>query len=76
VPEGRIFVAWSVSPEPERLIRLEWRETGMQGLSRPRRTGFGTRMIEASVQHELGGRVELNYRPEGIRYAFEFSANQ
>jgi two-component sensor histidine kinase len=76
VPDGRIFVHWSVSSEADRLIRLTWRETGMQGLSRPRKTGFGTRMIEASVQHELGGRVAITYRPEGIHYDFEFSANQ
>ncbi|HEY0441108.1 MAG TPA: HWE histidine kinase domain-containing protein [Xanthobacteraceae bacterium] len=76
VPEGRLAVEWSVVPgDPDR-VRLNWRETGLQGLAKPRRTGFGTRMIEASVRHELGGTVAVTYAPVGIRYELEFPANQ
>jgi two-component sensor histidine kinase len=74
VPTGRIFVEWSVSPEPNRLVRLTWRETGVPGLIRSRRVGFGTKMIEASAKHELGGNVEIRYTPEGIAYTLEFPA--
>jgi PAS domain S-box-containing protein len=74
VPTGRIFVEWSVSPEPDRLVRLTWRETGVPGLVRSRRVGFGTKMIEASAKHELGGNVDIRYTPEGIAYSLEFPA--
>jgi PAS domain S-box-containing protein len=75
-PEGRIFVEWIVSPEPAGRVSFAWRETGVAGLTRPRRSGFGTRMIEASVRHELGGEVEVTYGAEGIAYRFEFPSNQ
>jgi PAS domain S-box-containing protein len=74
--EGRIFVEWSVTSTVPAQVQLTWRETGMTGLTRPRRTGFGTRMIEASARHELGGTVQVVYRPEGIEYRLGFPANQ
>lgn len=75
-PEGRILVAWSIEPGTPDQLRLTWQETGVSGLVRPRRSGFGTRMIEASVGHELGGTVAAAYGPEGIRYDLVFPANQ
>jgi PAS domain S-box-containing protein len=74
VPNGRIFVEWSVSSESSRRVRLTWRESGVVGLVRSRRVGFGTKMIEASAKHELGGSVEVRYTPEGIAYSLEFPA--
>ena len=76
VPDGRLFVEWRVLPGSPELVHLTWRETGLTGLTRPRRSGFGSRMIEASARHELGGAVEVTYAPQGIRYEFEFPANQ
>jgi two-component sensor histidine kinase len=75
-PEGRISVEWSVTPGPAGRVSFNWRESGVAGLTRPRRTGFGSRMIEASVRHELGGEVELIYGPDGIAYRFAFPSNQ
>lgn len=75
-PEGQISIEWDVAPGPPDQLRLTWRETGVTGLVRPRRTGFGSRMIEASARHELGGTVAVAYGPEGIRYDFTFPANQ
>jgi two-component sensor histidine kinase len=74
VPNGRIFVEWSVSSESSRRVRLTWRETGVVGLVRSRRVGFGTKMIEASAKHELGGSVDVRYTSEGIAYSLEFPA--
>jgi two-component sensor histidine kinase len=76
VPNGRIFVEWSVSAGETGEVRLTWRETGLVDFNRPRRVGFGTRMIQASAQHELGGGVNVSYDPEGIRYEFKFPLNQ
>jgi two-component sensor histidine kinase len=76
VPAGRIFVEWSVSTEPARRVRLTWRETGVGQINPPRRSGFGTRMIEASMRHELGGQVAVAYGEDGVSYEFEFPASQ
>jgi two-component sensor histidine kinase len=32
----------------------------------PRRSGFGTRLIERSLAAELEGSARLDYRPEGL----------
>lgn len=72
-PQGRIRVAWSFTAGPSRLIRLEWRETGLTDLVRPTRRGFGTRLIEASARRELRGDVEVTFAPAGVRYRFEFA---
>ncbi|HEX2215776.1 MAG TPA: GAF domain-containing protein [Xanthobacteraceae bacterium] len=76
VANGRIYIKWNVSDGESPQVRLVWRETGLTELAKPRRLGFGSRMIEASVKHELGGTVAIAYEPEGIRYDFEFPVNQ
>jgi two-component sensor histidine kinase len=32
----------------------------------PGRKGFGSRLIEGGLAHELDGEVHLNYEPEGV----------
>jgi two-component sensor histidine kinase len=32
----------------------------------PSRRGFGSRLIERGIAGEFGGRVEMDYRPEGF----------
>ena len=76
VANGRIFVNWNVSPGEAGNVHLIWRETGLVDFVRPKRVGFGSRMIRASAEHELGGTVEVSYERGGIRYDFRFPANQ
>jgi two-component sensor histidine kinase len=72
-PAGRLEVEVTVRPGPEgRLVAIHWRESGLEGLKPPSRRGFGARLIEASMRRELGGEVEVEYAPEGVRYHFEF----
>lgn len=66
-PGGRVLVDWSFrdqSEAPE--LRIVWRETGGPPVTPPTRRGFGTRMIQRSLAPELGGRVVLEYPPEGV----------
>ena len=64
---GCITVAWTVSPSPNgsRLI-LHWREKDGPPVAPPTRKGFGSRVMERGLAHELRGAVELDYRPEGL----------
>jgi hypothetical protein len=32
----------------------------------PARRGFGSRVLEATIRDQLGGRVECRWRPEGL----------
>jgi two-component sensor histidine kinase len=60
---GRIALSWAC--EGERLV-ITWRESGGPEVTRPTRTGFGTRMIERVLASDLGGTVELDYAPSGL----------
>jgi PAS domain S-box-containing protein len=67
--QGSVAVAWSVT-EPaagERRLRLSWVERGGPPVAAPERRGFGSRMIERGLASELGGTVELQFLPEGVR---------
>jgi two-component sensor histidine kinase len=64
---GSILIEWRIEPAPEggRLI-LHWREKNGPSVAPPSRKGFGSRMIERGLAHELEGTVQLNYRPDGV----------
>ncbi|HEX8257733.1 MAG TPA: HWE histidine kinase domain-containing protein [Allosphingosinicella sp.] len=64
VAEGRVAITWRT--EGERL-NLVWEEQGGPPVEPPRRSGFGTRLIERALAAELGGRAVLSFRPEGVR---------
>lgn len=61
---GRVAVAWHLDGRT-RLI-LTWRETGGPPVSPPKRTGFGSRLIAASLKGDLAGSVETDYAPSGL----------
>jgi len=50
---------------------MQWRETGGPAVAPPTRRGFGSRLIERGLAGELGGRVSLQFEPEGVRCVIE-----
>ena len=64
---GRVHVSWSV--EGDGSLVLDWREEGGPPVRPPTRRGFGSTIIERSIPHELGGRSEVDFHPEGLRAA-------
>ncbi|MGJ4802439.1 sensor histidine kinase [Luteimonas sp. SDU82] len=68
VAEGRVRIHWSLEDEAAgaRLL-LEWRESGGPPTRPPERGGFGTRLLQRGLQHDLGGKVILDFNPEGLR---------
>jgi two-component sensor histidine kinase len=60
---GRVAVV--VRTEDEALV-LAWRETGGPAVARPTRRGLGTALLEAVASHQRGGRLEMDWRPEGL----------
>jgi PAS domain S-box-containing protein len=64
---GCITVDWAMAPSSNgsRLI-LHWREKDGPPVTSPARKGFGSRVMERGLAHELKGSVELDYRPEGL----------
>jgi diguanylate cyclase len=71
IPEGRVAVRWRVrAGDPRRLV-VEWTEHGGPAVKPPSRRGFGTRLVEWSLVHELDGSAELDFGPEGLCCAIE-----
>ena len=65
--EGRVRLAWSVTGAgAERRLVLEWREAQGPTVTIPRRKGFGSRLLERGLARELGGRVQMDFRPHGL----------
>lgn len=64
---GSVLIEWTceATPEGRRLI-LRWQEKGGPRVEPPSRKGFGSRMIEQGLAHELQGTVELVYPPDGV----------
>lgn len=72
---GRIALSWSWSEAAEEgRVRLSWRETGVEGIAPPKRSGFGLKMIGLSAGHELGGTSETEWLEGGIAFSLEFPA--
>ena len=73
VEEGRVDIAWHVvtGESGTRRLALEWRESGGPPVTEPRRRGFGTRLINGGVGHELGGTVHLDFDVTGLRCTLE-----
>ncbi len=63
VSDGRVAVTWTLD---EGSLSLVWRETGGPSASRPERRGFGSRLIERSVRHDLAGEIETDYGQSGL----------
>jgi len=65
---GRLNVRWArldVGGQAP-LLALEWRETGGPLVSPPTRSGFGSRLVKASVEQDLGGSLALEFNPTGL----------
>jgi PAS domain S-box-containing protein len=66
---GSIAVMWNLEDAPQEqqlLLHLVWTEQGGPAVEKPRRRGFGTRLIERGIASELGGEVLLEHKPEGL----------
>ena len=72
---GSILIAWTTEPTPQgdRLI-LRWQERGGPPVTPPSRKGFGSRVIERGLAHELQGAVHLDYRADGVLCTISFPA--
>jgi two-component sensor histidine kinase len=60
---GRLKIKWEVRGEQ---LQLLWEECGGPPVEKPVSRGFGTRSVIASIESQLGGRAEFDWRAEGL----------
>jgi two-component system CheB/CheR fusion protein len=69
-PDGRVSVTWRLS---EVGVELEWVERGGPPISEPGHSGFGRRMIEGVIEHDLDGSISMRFEEAGLRCSARFS---
>ena len=60
---GRLKVSWELKPST---LVLHWEESGGPRVRKPARLGFGTRIIVASVEGQLGGQARFQWGEIGL----------
>jgi two-component sensor histidine kinase len=63
---GRIHIDWTLTNNTPPRLDFRWEEMGGPPVERPRTRGFGLRLIERSLAHELAGEVRLEFEPNGV----------
>ncbi|MEJ0025702.1 MAG: HWE histidine kinase domain-containing protein [Rhizomicrobium sp.] len=67
-PAGTVALRWRVEG---RMLLVDWREEGGPAVAAPRKRGFGTRLLERSIAHELGGRPTIAFSAAGVHCTME-----
>ncbi len=76
MPDGRVMVDWTVADQTRPRLQLSWREIGGPAVAPPTRKGFGSRLIERNVHHDLAGEVKLDYASDGFVATFSIPLNR
>lgn len=69
-PSGHVALTWSIVDHSDRppQLRLHWSESGGPPVEKPKRQGFGSRLIRRSIEGELAGYIVINFAPVGVSY--------
>lgn len=64
---GKVKLNWT---NDGRIIEFAWKESGGPAAKKPAALGFGTRIVLASIERQLGGRVAFDWQPHGLEVTF------
>jgi PAS domain S-box-containing protein len=67
---GRIEIAIDC-PEDDGIARIDWRERGGPAPVDQGAEGFGSRLVQMSIEGQLGGRMDRRFAPEGLEVDLE-----
>jgi PAS domain S-box-containing protein len=60
---GRLSIKWEIQAD---MLRMVWEERDGPVVEKPASRGFGTRSVIASIESQLGGQAEFDWRSEGL----------
>lgn len=67
VPEGRLDVAWDrIERNGRHFLDLSWVEKGGPPVGQPVRKGFGSKLIDESLEYAFDGEVTRRFEPGGV----------
>ncbi len=62
--DGRVTVSWSIEGST---LHFTWEESGGPKVEPPQRSGFGTKIIQASLNEQKGDAVRFEWKPDGLK---------
>jgi PAS domain S-box-containing protein len=66
-PQGRLELSWSTAPTKRGMtLTFDWVERNGPPARRPRRTGFGSRLIGLVIERQMNGKVDTSFTREGF----------
>jgi two-component sensor histidine kinase/PAS domain-containing protein len=66
-PSGRLDLRWSVGrTERGMTLTLDWIESNGPPARRPRRAGFGSRLVDLVIERQLNGEVQRTFGNSGL----------
>lgn len=68
---GRVKLSWELK---HGALDLHWTESGGPTV-KPASPGFGTRIVMASIERQLGGKVSFDWRPDGLHCVLSVPRN-
>jgi PAS domain S-box-containing protein len=72
-PSGRVSVNWDCKPNGDRTkMSIIWQELDGPPVRSEAQSGYGTDLIRNLIPHELGGKVDLMFAPDGVSCRIEF----
>jgi PAS domain S-box-containing protein len=66
--KGTIEIRWSLAKGEDSRFDFVWAERGGPSVTAPASQGFGMRILRRGMEMETGGRAEVVYAPDGLRY--------
>jgi two-component sensor histidine kinase len=73
---GGIKLSWELSEDIPQRFQLRWIESGGPSVEMPSKRGFGSRLIEQGLSHDLSGEVQLDFAPEGVVCTIDAPLNE
>jgi two-component sensor histidine kinase/DNA-binding response OmpR family regulator len=64
VESGRLSLTWEVLSDR---IDFDWIESSGPKVKPPNRRGYGTRVFSGGIEYQLGGIVDFDWHPDGLR---------
>lgn len=74
---GSVSVVWATEPCPEgKRLTIRWQEKEGPVVAAPSQKGFGSKLLERGLAHELNGSVQLQLQENGLVCTIAFLARE
>ncbi|HEU5016626.1 MAG TPA: HWE histidine kinase domain-containing protein [Pseudolabrys sp.] len=71
-PRGKIEITWQLNDSINRSVELVWQEREGRRFKGGATMGFGTKLIDYVISHDLDGSTKVYFDPAGVRWEITF----